>query len=129
MSAAEPVARWRRLGENPFVRRLPLLLVAAVGFFFLLPKVPHEVELDYDLGGGAAGLQTLSLEVVDASGTVLRRSVLKGDAARHPVQRLRLAKGQYRVDARLEYADRVDRRTVRFGLEDADRLDLALEAR
>jgi hypothetical protein len=52
--------------------------------------------------------------------------VLKGDAARHAVQRLKLAKGAYRVEARLEYADRVDRRTVHFAVDEAERLDLDL---
>jgi hypothetical protein len=117
----------RRLWDNPWIRRLPLLAVAALGFFYFLPKVPHEVEIAYDLGRAGNGLEQVDIELIDDAGKRVHRTVLRGELARHPLQRLKLAKGGYRAELKLDYPDRVDHRTRSFEVTDADRLDVDVE--
>lgn len=122
---AEPARApsWR---ESRWIRRLPLLLVAAVGFFFLLPKVPHEVELDYNLGRAARGAQQVEVEVLDSEGHRLRRTVVKSPD-KHVLQKLKLPKGGYRAELELTYPDRIDRRARSFDVGEGGTIDLDVE--
>jgi len=114
----------RRLWDSRWVRRLPLLIVAGIGIAFFLPRMPHEVELEYHLGSAAAGLQTLDIEVLDAEGREVHRTVVHGERAQHPVQHLKLPNGDYRVELKLEYPEKVDHRASSFHVEDAGLIEL-----
>jgi hypothetical protein len=80
------------------VRRLPLLVVAAIGLFFLLPQAPREVELDYDFGTYGRGATRVEIEIRDARGVGVRRTERKlAPGTTREVQHLRLERGAYRV--------------------------------
>ncbi len=86
---------WR---QHPLVRRLPLLVVAAIGLFFLLPQAPREVELDYDFGTYGRGATRVEIEIRDARGVGVRRTERKlAPGTTREVQHLRLERGAYRV--------------------------------
>jgi len=109
------------------VRRLPWLILLAVGLLVLLPKSPHEVELAYHLGRAANGIQETEVEVFDEKNAEVQRSVFRGEQARAPVQHIHVPRGTYRVEVRLTYPDRVEKRTRTIEIEEAERLDLDVE--
>ena len=115
-----------KLPDSPWIRRLPLLVVALIGIFFFLPQIPHDVEVDYDLGRAAKGLQTLDIEILAPDGSRLHRSVFNVPE-KHAVQHLRLKKGDYRAELELRYADRLERRARSFVVADDPRVDLDVE--
>lgn len=117
----------RRLWDSPWIRRLPLLVIAAVGIVFFLPRMPHDVDLELHLGAAANGLQSIDVEVLEG-GKVLHRTVASGDQAQHLVVHLKLPKGDYRVEAKLEYAQSVARRASSFHVEDAGLVEVDLSA-
>ncbi|MBS2032534.1 MAG: hypothetical protein JST54_31970 [Deltaproteobacteria bacterium] len=119
-----PKPSWR---DSQWLRRLPWVILVAVGLLVLLPKAPHDVELAYHLGRAANGLQETEAEVFDSNKSEVQRSLFRGEQARAPVQHLRLPKGSYRVELRLTYPDRVERRQRTFEVEEAERIDLEVE--
>jgi hypothetical protein len=109
----------RRLWDSPWIRKLPLLVMAGIGIAFFLPRMPHDVDVEYHLGSAAQGLRSADIEVFNEAGQPVHRTVVQGQAAQHPEQHLRLPTGDYRVELKLEYADKVDHRASSFHVEGA----------
>jgi len=114
----------QRLSKSPWVRRLPLLLVAVVGIVVFLPHLPHDVSVRYRLGPAARGLSAFDAVVTDSRGRAVHRTVLEGALAAHPVQHLRLAPGRYRASITLTYPDHVDHRALAFHVQREDEVEL-----
>lgn len=123
---SEPQEPPRRIWDSRWIRRLPLLLVAAVGLVFLLPRVPKDVEVDYDLGRAQRGLAQVDVEVLDAAGRPMHRTVFN-QPEKHVVQHLKLPKGEYRAELELKYPDHNEQRARRFTVGEVDAIDLDVE--
>lgn len=89
-------------------RRLPLLIVAAVGLWMMSGGAPKETTLVYRLGDRAERLSSLEVQLRKANGKLVRSTQFRFDAAR-PAPReqphaLSLEPGDYRLEVALRYA-------------------------
>jgi hypothetical protein len=81
---------------HPLLKRLPLLLVAAIGLVYVLPQAPRDVEVDYDFGSHGLAATHVDIELRDGRGVGLRRTELNlVPGTRRHTQRVRLARGRY----------------------------------
>ena len=90
----------RSLREHPLVRRLPLLVLAAVGIWWWRDSDAGRRELVLQLEGpGWGAVRTLDVQVVDAQGRVLKREERFFGAAPPPELTLEahLPEGSYRL--------------------------------
>ncbi len=104
---------------------MPLLIVAAIGLFYLMPQMPHEVEIDYEFERYSPQLNGLEIEIHELSGASVRRTELHfAESVTHYRQKLKLARGTYLVKLTFDYPGRTEQAERRFDVTDAEQLEL-----
>lgn len=96
--------------RRQLLRRMPLLIAAAVGLWLLSGPRPQETVLVYRLDGRAEALSSLEVQLLELpDAELVRRTEFRFDPSRpaprelnHP---LSLEPGAYRVEARFHYGD------------------------